>query len=64
MGGWRGFVGIALAPGAYPEATWSPSKGENRGAGPVQKKRYLCNRDGGLLGVLSLGELLRASRSG
>lgn len=50
MGGWRGFVGIALAPGARLEATWSPSKGGKRGAGPVQKKRYLCNRDGGLPG--------------
>lgn len=50
MRGRRGFVGIALAPGALMEAAWLPSKGENRGAGLVQKKRYLCDRDGSLQG--------------
>jgi len=41
MGGWRGFVGIALAPRALMEAAWLPSKGENRVADLVQKKKIL-----------------------
>lgn len=53
MGGRRGFVGIALTPGVIIEAARSPRKGEKRGAGPAQKKRYLCDRDGGVIRGIS-----------
>lgn len=62
MEGRHGFASITLTPGALIEAAWSPSRGENRGAGTVQKKRYLCDKDGGFQGDLSLGEWLRTSR--
>lgn len=63
MAGWHGLVGTALAPGALTEVVWLLDKGESRGDSPVQKKRCLCDEDGGLPGDLSLGEELRTSRS-
>lgn len=50
MGRRHGLASITLTPGDLTKAAQSPSRGENRGAGAVQKKRYLCDKDGELPG--------------